>query len=81
MWRKTSKQVIDEIFKQHKDELIVFASLTDMTGYGYEWSNGQPEAITEWGFENAKNPLYMVAMTKETEQDETWKYEYFLYYT
>jgi len=80
MWKKTTEKICIEIYKQHKDDLTVFGSYTDVDGNGYEWSSGHPEILTEWGFKGAENPLYKVLMTKETRQDKKWKYEYFLFY-
>lgn len=79
MWIKTTERVCVEIRKQHKDELVVHASFTDVDGNGYEWSSGSPEIMTEWGFGKAENPLYKVLMTKESNHDKEWQYEYFLY--
>ena len=81
MWKKTSKEICIEIRKHHENELTVFGSFTDIDGYGYHWSSGHPKILTEWGFKDAKKPLYKVEMTKETRHDKNWKYEYFLYFT
>lgn len=79
MWIKTTERVCVEIRKEHKEQLTVFASYTDVDGYGYEWSSGEPEIMTEWGFKDSDNPLYKVLMTKKNRHDKEWQYEYFLY--
>ena len=81
MWIKTTANVCAEIRKAHKDKLTVFSSYTDVDGNGYAWSSGYPEIMTEWGFKDASVPLYKVVMEKESNLEEEWEYEYFLYYT
>ena len=79
MWIKTTERVCVEIQKQHKDELVVHASFTEVEGNGFVWSIVLPAAMTEWGFKKAENPLFKILMTKESFDDKDWQYEYFLY--
>lgn len=79
MWKETSNEVYAVIFAKHKKDLKPHSSFTDMTGTGYEFSTGHPEVLTEWGFENAENPLLKIRQTKENESDKDWNVEFFIY--
>ena len=79
MWKKTTAEICIAIRKEHKEDLEVFGSYTDVDGNGYEWSSGHPEIMTKWGFKGAEKPLYKVIMEKEYKLDEKWTYEYYLY--
>lgn len=79
MWIETSNEVYAVIFAKHKKQLKVHSSFTDMTGLGYEFSSGSQEAITEWGFEYADEPLLKIRQTKKNESDKDWNVEFFIY--
>ena len=79
MWKETSNEVYAVIFAKHKKDLKPHSSFTDMTGNGYHFSSGHPEIITEWGFENAENPLLKILQWKENEEDKDWTVEFFIY--
>ena len=79
MWKETSNEVYAVIFAKHRKDLKPHSSFTDMTGTGYEFSSGRPEVVTEWGFENAENPLLKIRQTKEEESQKEWDVEFFIY--
>ena len=79
MWKETSNEVYAVIFAKHRKDLKPHASFTDMTGDGYHFSSGHPEIMTEWGFENAENPLLKIVQKKENESDKDWNVEFFIY--
>lgn len=58
-----------EIYKENKENLCVHGSYTDVTGYGYEWSMGYPQWMTEWGFKDSQTPL--IRAEAETHNDVT----------
>jgi len=78
MWIETSNEVYAVIFAKHRKDLQVFSSFTDMTGYGYEFSTGKPEVLTEWGFKNSETPLLKIRQTKEYESATEWNAEFFI---
>ena len=53
-----------KIFAENTGNMVVHATFTDMTGSGYEWSNGNPQHMTEWGLRDADSPL--VRLESET---------------
>lgn len=78
MWIETSNEVYSVIFARHKKQLKPHSSFTDSTGNGHHFSTGHPEIITEWGFENAENPLLKIRQTKDREDDKDWNVEFFI---
>ena len=79
MWIKTSNEVYAVIFAKHRKQLKPHSSFTDREGDGYEWSSGKPEVMTEWGFENAENPLLKIVQTKQSKEQKDWDVEFFIY--
>ena len=79
MWKLTSAEVYAVIFARHKNELSVHASYTDPTGDGYHFSSGRPEIMTEWGFEQATEPLLKIVQSKNKISEKEWKSEFFIY--
>lgn len=79
MWIETSNEVYAVIFAKHKKQLKPHASFTDPEGNGYIFSNGKPEIMTEWGFENAEHPLLRIVKTKESKEQNDWEVKFFIY--
>ena len=80
MWKETSAEVYAVIWARHRKELSAFASFTDMSGQGYEFSTGKPEVLTEWGFKDSESPILKIVQRKECESDKEWENEYFIYF-
>jgi hypothetical protein len=79
MWIETSQEVYAVIFARHRKDLKVHSSYTDSTGHGNQFSNGKPEIMTEWGFENSEFPLLKIVQTKESESDKEWSTKVYIY--
>ena len=79
MWKETSAEVYAVIWARHRKDLSAFASFTDMSGQGYEFSTGHPEVLTEWGFKDSESPILKIVQRKEYESDKEWNVEYFIY--
>ena len=79
MWKETSNEVYAVIFAKHRKDLVVHSSYTDMTGNGYEWSNGHPDVVTEWGYRASEIPLIKIRQTKEHESDKEWNNEFYIH--
>lgn len=76
MFKEITKEEYFNLYKEHKADLCVHASYTDVTGDGYEWSTGYPQWMTEWGFKNSETPN--IKAESETIDGET-THKYFLY--
>lgn len=72
-WIATSADVYFAIYRQHKDSLCVFATLTDTSG-----EFGDPTIMTEWGFRAASFPLIRAEGNARHDTDKDYKYEYFI---
>ena len=79
MWLETSCEVYSVIFARHKKDLKPHSSFTDVTGNGYHFSSGHPEAMTEWGFDKADRPLLKIVQTKENEEQQDWDAKFYIY--
>lgn len=79
MWIETSNEVYAVVFARHRKELKPFSSFTDSTGDGYHFSTGKPEIMTEWGFENAENPLLKIVQTKQTKDQKDWDVKFYIH--
>lgn len=51
-WVKTTREVYDAIYSQHRNELRVHGTISDSGGY-----TGEPRIMTEWGLPGADYPL------------------------
>lgn len=78
MWIETSNEVYAVIFAKHKKELAPHSSYTDIDGV-QELSFGRPAIITEWGFRNSENPLLKIVQTKESQSQQEWDFEFYIY--
>ena len=79
MWKEISNEVYATIFARHRKDLKPHATFTDITGNDYYFSSGEPEIMTEWGFEGAENPLLKIVQTKENERQKDWDVKFFIY--
>lgn len=52
-WVKTTREVYDAIYGQHRNELRVHGTISDSGGY----HGGEPRIMTEWGLPGADYPL------------------------
>jgi len=80
MWVETSAEVYAVIFARHRNALKPHSTFSDPDGYGYEWSSGRPEMLTEWGFDGAKTPLIKIVQTKEHRDCKEWDNKFYIYY-
>jgi len=79
MWKQTSAEVYAVIWARHKSDLTVFATFTDSTGDGYEFSTGRPEVLTEWGFKDSETPLIKIIQKKNHKLDKEWNVEFYIF--
>ena len=76
MFREIEAEEYFKLYKEHKDNLCAHRCFTDSTGYGYTWSSGNPEFMTEWGFKDSDTPFIKV---KSITFDGVEEHKYFLY--
>ena len=76
-WEKTDKHVYHAIYREHHENMSVFASCTCPEGdlrLGYP----NPYIVTEWGFSNANAPIIRSVATKKTHVQKEYDYEYWI---
>jgi len=76
MFKEIKAKEYFDLYRKHKLDLCVHGSYTDVTGSGYEWSTGDPQWMTEWGFTDSDTPL--IRAESETVEGVT-THKYFLY--
>lgn len=53
-WVKTDKHVYGSIYREHKEDLMVFSTFSNPEP---SHLSSQPQMMTEWGFKNADAPM------------------------
>ncbi len=77
IWKRTDKHVYGAIYREHYEEMSVFASCTCPDGdlsLGYT----NPYIMTEWGFSNADAGIIRSVATKKTHDQKEYDYEYWI---
>jgi hypothetical protein len=72
---ETTQEVYIAIYKQHREQLQVFESFTDVEGGMF---GNAPTIDTRWGFRGGYFPIIVSIATKEDRHQKDWDYKYYL---